>query len=108
MTPTTELHPYVVLDAFTDTPLEGNPVAVFTEADRIDPALMQPLARELNLSETVFLHEGLRVRIFTPAVELPFAGHPILGTAFYLAERDGLDAVELLTGAGPVPVVFSD
>jgi trans-2,3-dihydro-3-hydroxyanthranilate isomerase len=112
-----ERHPYVVLDVFTDRPLQGNPVAVFTEGERIDQARMQPLARELNLSETVFLlpptREGeaeadARARIFTPRVELPFAGHPILGAAFLLAERRGLETVRLQTGAGVVPVALRD
>jgi trans-2,3-dihydro-3-hydroxyanthranilate isomerase len=86
----------VVLDVFTDRPLQGNPVAVFTEGERIEAALMQPLARELNLSETVFLlpppaaaDADARARIFTPQVELAFAGHPLLGAAFVLAGRIG-------------------
>lgn len=93
-----------MLDVFTDTPLQGNPVAIFTDADAIDPAAMQLLARELNLSETVFLHSDNRVRIYTPTVELPFAGHPVLGTAFYLGERDGVDTVRLQTGAGSISI----
>lgn len=105
-------HPYVVVDVFTDTPLEGNPVAVFTDGERIDGNQMQRVARELNLSETVFLfgHEDAdedadaRVRIFTPAVELPFAGHPVLGTAFVVGERSGEETVRLRTGAGVVPI----
>ena len=78
---------YVLADVFTDRPLAGNGLAVFTDAREIPEEQLQPLARELNLSETVFVlpSEGdghARVRIFTPAQELPFAGHPILGTAF--------------------------
>ena len=100
-------HPYVVADVFTDTPLEGNAVAVFTEAAGLDDGTMARLARELNLSETVFVlapqHGGdAWIRIFTPRAELPFAGHPVLGTAFVLAgERD---LVRLETGRGIVPV----
>ncbi|MBV9465402.1 MAG: PhzF family phenazine biosynthesis protein, partial [Solirubrobacterales bacterium] len=84
---------YVIADVFTDVPLQGNPVAVFTDGTGLSGALMQRLARELNLSETVFLlppSDGgadARVRIFTPATELPFAGHPVLGTAFVVGGR---------------------
>jgi trans-2,3-dihydro-3-hydroxyanthranilate isomerase len=100
---------YVVADVFTDRPLAGNQLAVFTDARELPEELMQPLARELNLSETVFVLPGrsagqVRVRIFTPAVELPFAGHPILGTAFVLAGPLQRDEIVLETGAGPVPV----
>jgi trans-2,3-dihydro-3-hydroxyanthranilate isomerase len=108
--PTDLMHPYAILDVFTSAPLEGNPVAVFTDAAAIDPALMQRTARELNLSETVFVlppdgdDAHARVRIFTPSVELPFAGHPVLGTAFVVGERDGADTVRLQTGSGLVPI----
>ncbi len=109
-----EGHPYVVLDVFTDTPLQGNPVAVFTDGGRIDPAILQSLARELNLSETVFVFSpedpalaDARVRIFTPAAELPFAGHPVLGTAFVIGERTGGETVRLHTGAGIVPIALT-
>jgi trans-2,3-dihydro-3-hydroxyanthranilate isomerase len=100
---------YVVLDVFTATPLEGNPVAVFVDGSGLSTEVMQAAAREMNLSETVFLLEGdeqsdARARIFTPSAELPFAGHPVLGTAFFVGERDGLDVVRLRTGAGVVPV----
>jgi trans-2,3-dihydro-3-hydroxyanthranilate isomerase len=103
------MHPYEILDVFTDTPLEGNQLAVFTEGSRVDPALMQRTARELNLSETVFVLPAesdaeARVRIFTPAAELPFAGHPVLGTAFVVGQRLGTSTVRLETGAGVVPV----
>ena len=81
---------YVVADVFTDTPLQGNAVAVFTDAREIPEDELQPIAREMNLSETVFVYkpegEGhARIRIFTPAREMPFAGHPTLGTAFVLS-----------------------
>jgi trans-2,3-dihydro-3-hydroxyanthranilate isomerase len=102
-------HRYVVVDVFTDKPLEGNQLAVFTDATGIDEAKMQPLAREINFSETVFVlpaeNEGdARIRIFTPAAELPFAGHPTLGSAFVLAAPLQLDEIRLETGAGIVPV----
>jgi trans-2,3-dihydro-3-hydroxyanthranilate isomerase len=102
---------YVIADVFTDTPLEGNPVAVFTDATGLSTEVMQRAARELNLSETVFVLRSeqahLRVRIFTPAVELPFAGHPILGTAFVVGRAMGSPVVRLETGLGVVPVTLT-
>ena len=100
---------YVVADVFTERPLEGNQLGVFTDARDVDGELMQRLARELNFSETVFVlpaeGEGhARIRIFTPAVEVPFAGHPTLGTAFVLAAPLQLDEIRLETGKGVVPV----
>jgi trans-2,3-dihydro-3-hydroxyanthranilate isomerase len=100
---------YVVCDVFTDRPLAGNQLAVFTDARDMDEELFQPLAREINFSETVFVlpaeGEGhARIRIFTPAAELPFAGHPTLGTAFVLAGALSLDEIRLETGVGVVPV----
>ena len=100
---------YVVADVFTERPLEGNQLAVFTDARELDGGLMQRLARELNFSETVFVlpaeGEGhARVRIFTPTIEVPFAGHPTLGTAFVLAAPLQLDEIRLETGMGVVPV----
>jgi trans-2,3-dihydro-3-hydroxyanthranilate isomerase len=101
---------YVVADVFTDTPLAGNQLAVFTDARAIPEETLQPLARELNVSETVFVYPGsaglghARIRIFTPSLELPFAGHPILGTAFVLAGPLQLVEIHLETGAGVVPV----
>lgn len=102
-------HPYTVLDVFTDAPLHGNPLAVFTAGEEIPSRLMQAAARELNLSETVFLLPGeddcdAYARIFTPATELPFAGHPTLGAAWLLAMQTGHSTVRLGTGAGIVPV----
>jgi trans-2,3-dihydro-3-hydroxyanthranilate isomerase len=102
---------YVVADVFTDTPLAGNQVAVFTDARDLTEDQLQPLARELNLSETVFVYppeaDGhARIRIFTPRVELPFAGHPTLGTAFVLAQPLQLGEIRLETGRGTVPVVL--
>jgi trans-2,3-dihydro-3-hydroxyanthranilate isomerase len=100
---------YVVCDVFTDTPLEGNQLAVFTDAREIPEERLQSLARELNFSETVFVYPPLadghvRIRIFTPAAEIPFAGHPCLGTAFVLAAPLQLGVIELETGVGIVPV----
>jgi len=100
---------YVICDVFTDRPLEGNPLAVFTDARGIPEPLLQPLAREMHLSETVFCYPArgtghVRIRIFTPAHELPFAGHPVLGSAFVLAAALQLPEIVLETGVGPVPV----
>jgi trans-2,3-dihydro-3-hydroxyanthranilate isomerase len=100
---------YVIADVFTDVPLAGNPVAVFTDARGIPEETLQPLARELNLSETVYVYpaagEGnARIRIFTPTLELPFAGHPVLGTAFVLGGPLQLPEILLETGAGVVPI----
>jgi trans-2,3-dihydro-3-hydroxyanthranilate isomerase len=100
---------YVLVDVFTDTPLAGNQLAVFTDAREIPEELLQPLAREINFSETVFVlppEQGghARIRIFTPAAELPFAGHPTLGSAFVLAGPLQLAEIRLETGSGIVPV----
>jgi trans-2,3-dihydro-3-hydroxyanthranilate isomerase len=100
---------YLIADVFTSTPLEGNQLAVFPDARGLGDDVMQRTARELNLSETVFFlpaaHGGdVRVRIFTKADELPFAGHPVLGSAFVLGEALGAPRVILETGAGAVPV----
>lgn len=102
---------YILLDVFAADPLEGNQLAVFTDGRGIDADQMQAVARELKLSETVFMlpPEGggdARVRIFTPSAELPFAGHPVLGSAAVLAGALGRRAVVLETGAGPVAVEF--
>jgi trans-2,3-dihydro-3-hydroxyanthranilate isomerase len=100
---------YVVCDVFTDRPLEGNPLAVFIDAEGLDPTTMQRLARETNLSETTFVLAPERggdakVRIFTPTRELPFAGHPTLGTAVVLAETMQRAEITLELGVGPVAV----
>ena len=100
---------YVFADVFTDVPFAGNQLAVFTDAREIPEEQLQPLAREINFSETVFVYpaegEGhARIRIFTPALELPFAGHPVLGTAFVLGGPLQLDELHLETGAGVVPI----
>jgi trans-2,3-dihydro-3-hydroxyanthranilate isomerase len=100
---------YVVCDVFTETPLEGNQLAVFTDARDLPEEMLQPLAREMNFSETVFVYPAAgdghaRMRIFTPAAEIPFAGHPTLGTAFVLAGPMQLAEIRLETGVGVVPV----
>ena len=100
---------YVLCDVFTDRALAGNQLAVFTDAEQIPGDRLQPLARELNLSETVFVLPPAaggtaRIRIFTTVAELPFAGHPVLGTAFVVGTSTGLDLVRLETGAGVVPI----
>ena len=100
---------YVLADVFTDRPLAGNQLAVFTDARDLDEVTMQDLALELGLSETVFVlppREGgtVRIRIFTPRNELPFAGHPCLGTAFVLGAPLQLSVIALETGQGIVPV----
>ncbi|HYM68903.1 MAG TPA: PhzF family phenazine biosynthesis protein [bacterium] len=105
---------YEICDVFTDTPLAGNPLAVFVDARAIPEARLRPLAREINYSETVFAYPPVagghvRIRIFTPARELPFAGHPVLGSACVLAAHLGAaaldgDTIRLETGRGIVPV----
>jgi trans-2,3-dihydro-3-hydroxyanthranilate isomerase len=100
---------YVVVDVFTDTPLQGNALAVFTDAREIPEEMLQPIAREMNLSETVFVyppeHGGhVKIRIFTPPAEMPFAGHPVLGSAFVLAGPLQLITINLETFKGIVPV----
>lgn len=98
---------YVICDVFTDQKLAGNALAVFTDARGMDDATMQAVAREMNLSETVFVLRPTqgghaRIRIFTPVHEVPFAGHPVLGAAFVLATPLQLASLRLETGAGLV------
>lgn len=100
---------YVVADVFSDRPLQGNQLAVFTDARGLDDDTMQALALEIGFSETTFVlppERGgtVRLRIFTPVTELPFAGHPCLGTAWVLAAPLQRDVVELETWSGVVPV----
>ncbi len=101
---------YVVADVFTDEALTGNQLAVFTDARDLDPITMQALAKEMNFSETVFVlppqaaDADVRIRIFTPANELPFAGHPTLGAAFVLGAPLQKIVIRLETEAGVVPV----
>jgi len=100
---------YVLCDVFTNEPFTGNQLAVFTDARGIPEQLLQRIAKELNLSETTFVYppkaDGhVFMRIFTPSSELPFAGHPTLGTAFVLAGPLQLLEIKIETGRGTVAV----
>jgi trans-2,3-dihydro-3-hydroxyanthranilate isomerase len=100
---------FVITDVFTSKPLAGNQLAVFTDARSIPEQLLQPLARELNFSETVFVFPpaaggDARIRIFMPGAEIPFAGHPVIGTAHVLASGNDKPELRLETGVGTVPV----
>jgi trans-2,3-dihydro-3-hydroxyanthranilate isomerase len=104
-------------DVFSSRPLEGNSLAVFSDGRSLTDAEMQSIAKEMNLSETTFIlprdaaaerERGIRVRIFTVQEELPFAGHPTLGTAFALRGQTGAEKVVLELNAGTVPVHFVD
>jgi trans-2,3-dihydro-3-hydroxyanthranilate isomerase len=102
---------YVFADVFTDVPLTGNQLAVFTDARGIDDETMQALAVEIGFSETVFVLSAesggtARIRIFNPRSEMPFAGHPTLGAAFVLGAPLQLGVVALETGVGIVPVTL--
>src|SRR5882762_5594060 len=118
--------PFVQVDVFTSVPLEGNQLAVFADGTYLSDAEMQALAREMNLSETTFIlprdaaterERGIRVRIFTTTEELPFAGHPTLGTAMVLRNEalrneasrgeSGAEEVALDLNIGRIPVRFS-
>ena len=114
------IYEFVQLDVFTQTPLAGNPLAIFPDARGLNNADMQALAREMNLSETTFIfprdvateaRDGKNVRIFTVEQELPFAGHPTLGTALYLyaSEPNPKEAAEIILDlkAGKIPVRFT-
>src|ERR1700761_6330011 len=111
---------YTVLDVFAERPLEGNPLAVFHDGRGLSDAQMQAIARETNLSETTFVlpsgdpdhdrTEGVRVRVFTTDEELPFAGHPTLGTASWLhlnhPKLAGAETITLRLNVGPIVVRF--
>jgi trans-2,3-dihydro-3-hydroxyanthranilate isomerase len=108
--------PFVQVDVFTSVPLEGNQLAVFADGRSLSDAEMQALAKEMNLSETTFIlprdaaterERGVRVRIFTVDEELPFAGHPTLGTAMVLRGNSGAEEVALDLNVGRIPVRFS-
>lgn len=113
---------YSVVDVFAERPLEGNPLAVFHDARSLSDEEMQALARETNLAETTFIlpsdnpeeesANGVRVRIFTTEEELPFAGHPTLGTASWLRLHHptlrGAREITLRLKVGPIPVTFED
>jgi trans-2,3-dihydro-3-hydroxyanthranilate isomerase len=106
---------FIQVDVFTDTPFGGNPLAVFPEADGLTTEEMQKLAKEMNLSETTFVlppqapGADFKVRIFTPAAELPFAGHPVVGTHWVLAHlgrvalREPVTRVTFELGVGVLP-----
>jgi trans-2,3-dihydro-3-hydroxyanthranilate isomerase len=102
------MHDYVVVDAFARRPLEGNPVAVVFGSEDLSADTMQRIANEMHLSETTFVlppksSGDAHIRIFTPVNELPFAGHPMLGTAVALAEKFGKDTLQLETAMGVIP-----
>ena len=108
--------PFVQVDVFTSVPLEGNQLAVFADGSGLSDAEMQALAKETNLSETTFIlprdaaterERGVRVRIFTTTEELPFAGHPTLGTAMVLRGNGNADEIALDLNVGRIPVRFS-
>ena len=106
---------YAVYDVFTDTPFGGNPLAVVFDAANLTTEQMFQIAREFNFSETTFVlppedpRHTAKVRIFTPGVELPFAGHPTVGTAIALAELKGAGPEMVLElGVGPIPVSLND
>jgi trans-2,3-dihydro-3-hydroxyanthranilate isomerase len=111
---------FIQVDVFTQTPLAGNPLAIFPDALGLSDTEMQALAREMNLSETTFIlardatteaHAGKKVRIFTVETELPFAGHPTLGTSLYLyaSETNQKKPTEITLDlkAGKIPVRFT-
>jgi trans-2,3-dihydro-3-hydroxyanthranilate isomerase len=109
--------PFVQFDVFTSLPLQGNPLAVFTDGRGLNDEEMQAIAREMNLSETTFIFprdasterkRGTRVRIFTVQEELPFAGHPTLGTAFALRGDSGANQIRLDLNVGTIPVEFNE
>src|SRR5579872_216845 len=115
MNPTHRRYAFIQVDVFTATPFEGNSLAVFTDGRGLSDAEMQRIAREMNLSETTFVlprdpaveHEsGVRVRVFTVVEELPFAGHPTLGTAFVLRGNSAASEIALDLKAGKIPVQF--
>lgn len=109
---------FLTLDVFTSTPLTGNQLAVFPDGAEVPEAIRQDLAREVGYSETVYCDPpshptagDVRARIFTPSVELPFAGHPVLGTAVAVARERGLPGGSVVTlecRVGPVPVELDD
>jgi trans-2,3-dihydro-3-hydroxyanthranilate isomerase len=107
--------PFVTIDVFSSRALAGNPVAVFTDARGLSDGQMQAIAAEMRLSETTFIiprdeaterAEGVKVRIFTISEELPFAGHPTLGTAAVIANARNIDEVALDLQVGKIPIIF--
>jgi len=109
--------PFVQLDVFSSKPFEGNALAVFPDGRGLSDPEMQAIAKEMNLSETTFVlpreaategERGVRVRIFTVQEELPFAGHPTLGTAFQLRGSSGAKEVAMELNVGKIPVRFEE
>jgi trans-2,3-dihydro-3-hydroxyanthranilate isomerase len=109
--------PFTQFDVFTSRSLEGNPLAVFPDGRSLSDDEMQAIAKEMNLSETTYIlprdsaiekERGIRVRIFTVQEELPFAGHPTLGTAFALRGSNGAEEIKLELNVGTIPVSFED
>ncbi len=102
---------YLVYDVFTATAFGGNPLAVFPDASTLPDDLLQKIAREFNFSETAFVYppddlaHTARVRIFTPTTEVPFAGHPLIGTALALHDLGRGDDMVLELGVGPIPCI---
>src|SRR3954453_8064545 len=116
MTPLRRL-PFTQFDVFTSRALEGNPLAVFPDGRSLSDNEMQAIAKEMNLSETTYIlprdgatekERGTRVRIFTVEEELPFAGHPTLGTAFALRGNGGAAEIKLELNVGTIPVSFEE
>ncbi|MGB3555149.1 MAG: PhzF family phenazine biosynthesis protein [Jannaschia sp.] len=110
----TDTLPFHVWDVFTDTPFTGNPLAIVETDGSLMSAQMQIIARQFNLSETIFLMpprdsaNTARARIFFPTAEIPFAGHPTIGAALFLARRNGHRDIVLEEEAGNVPVSIAD
>jgi trans-2,3-dihydro-3-hydroxyanthranilate isomerase len=109
--------PFTQFDVFTSRALEGNPLAVFPDGRSLSDDEMQAIAKEMNLSETTYIlprdaateqERGIRVRIFTVQEELPFAGHPTLGTAFALHGKSGAAEIKLELNVGTIPVTFEE
>lgn len=108
--------PFYILDVFAEEKYAGNQLAVICNADGLDSRTMQRIAQEMNYSETTFIssepvYGNYNVRIFTPAEELPFAGHPTLGTAYIIREeliKKAVSRVTLNLAVGPIPVDFND
>jgi trans-2,3-dihydro-3-hydroxyanthranilate isomerase len=116
MSNTKRLLPFVQVDVFTSVPLAGNQLAVFADGRGLSDAEMQALAKEMNLSETTFIlprdaaterERGVRVRIFSVDEEMPFAGHPTLGTAMVLRGNSGIEEIALDLNVGRIPVRFT-
>lgn len=105
---------FVVYDVFTDAAFGGNPLAVIPDASALPEADLQKIAREFNFSETTFVYPAknrahtARVRIFTPTMEIPFAGHPTIGTAIALRDAGHTGDIVLELGIGPVPCSFDE